>query len=67
MPVAAERTQVCFTPSLESEQRRGIERVTLGSIAPLAHAHALARLAIGFFPRRHRDPFGPLRQGELRL
>ena len=41
MPLAAERTEVSLPLARQTENLRGIERIPLGAIPPLAHAPVL--------------------------
>jgi len=51
MPAPAERTQIGLPTTLRTGEHRGVQRIALRPITPLARAHALTFLAGGFLHR----------------
>ena len=45
MPLSAQRTMISLAPPFHAENRRGVERIALGTITALAGAHLLTLIA----------------------
>jgi hypothetical protein len=58
MPVPAQRTQVSFAAPLDSHEQCGIQRVSLGAVAPFTRAHATSLLVRGLL---HATGIAPTR------